>query len=142
MQFKFPDHKVDSRVWFLSDTDRMSFGKVDMITIVIKEGGDVSIWYGIVDETGKAHTTKESQILDNQTQLKQPKFNVGEEVAYEFKDSDDRTHYDTGVISNIQIYIEEGVQAVRYVFEDNMEYWASESEILCLADTANVSVAE
>lgn len=135
MQFKFPKHPVGAHVWFLSKTDRTIYGRVDMISIVLKSDETVSIYYGIIDEKEGQHTVDEHQVIENRVEVRHPKFNTTDEIAYEFTLDNNQTAFDTGIITAILMTLEEGTQAFEYIVDDDWDYRVSESEILGMADS-------
>lgn len=135
MLFNFPKHKVGDYVWFLSKTDRQVFGRIDMITIVLKGEDGVAIYYGLIDSKHGEHTVDENQVLENRTEIRQPKFNPGDEVCYEYLDKNGKTLFATGSITALRTLIDVEEQKYEYIIEDDWDYPVEESEVLGMADS-------
>jgi hypothetical protein len=133
MMFSFPKKQLEDKCWFLSEEDDLKFGTVRMISITIKEG-DCSVWYTVV-VAGRDYLVQEQQVMDNDTKLPMPKWHVGDEISYSYRNKKTKqTQYDTGIIETIEVHSKGREVNIYYSTQEDPDYYIAEDDILAFAE--------
>jgi hypothetical protein len=129
MQFKFPKKSIGDRAWFLTNTDTLVFGKVSLITIAINED-ECKVFYRFFDEQDNGYTVGEEQVLENQVNVPNPKYAIGDSIIYsDIVEGQQVQFVDTIKHVEIGVY-EKGAVEICYVMEHNVDGWIMEEQVL------------
>lgn len=135
MLFALPKRRIGEPIWYLNQQDMLVHGTVDMYTLCVKKD-EVTVWYGVVTDAGKTDTVSESQILENDHYIPSPKYHIGDEVHYQYENTEGQSIYDTGTVSKIEIILKDPRHApnVYYIMEEDENYFVHEDEVLSFAE--------
>ena len=129
MQFQFPKKRINDTSWFLDGSDRMIFGTVKMISLAVKEDS-CSVWYTMLINEIDTIVVKEDQLItQGDLHVPSPKYHIGDAVTYTFLDKKKKLHETNGIISRIEIHIQDKSIEYAYIMEDDDNYWVMDDDI-------------
>lgn len=129
MVFKVPKVSLGKSVWFLTEQDITLYGKVTMISLAITEN-HTNVYYSI-DVNGKIYTADEGSVVDNYENMPKPKYNIGDEVMFEYLTQDKSKVTTTDIIETIELYFYDKDKCeIQYYMQGDPEFWILEDEIL------------
>lgn len=142
MKFAFPNKRIDDTSWFLSDDNRLIYGRVVLITMAISKD-ECKIWYTFNDDEEGQYVVEEAQVVANDFVIPTPKYKIGDEVMYQIQLAKSKKPAEQpGVISDIQIHMyESSTFTIHYYMEDEDSYSVNENEIIAF-DPRNMFLEE
>lgn len=136
MNFTLPKRRIKESIWFLTETDQLKHGFVDLVSILINEN-ECKIYYGVEvpnNDPGQVeyHTILEEQVMELDPNLPNPKWHIGDNVKFVYMDGRDKKfYYDEGKIERIEIYVTDHKDKVEvaYFMEEDPDYAVMEGDI-------------
>jgi hypothetical protein len=139
MNFAIPEYKIDEGVWFLDQQERVLYGHIRRFTLAVSKE-TTNIYYDVELEDESYYVLRESDIIPHNRMLKRPKFEPGDNVAYEVILANKQKEIVSGRINDVQItlYNRQEFEIV-YTMEDDPNYWILEDEIIGYAEVKQVA---
>lgn len=134
MNIPFPEYKIGDDVWFLSKQDILVYGDIETVNLIMRKD-ESSVWYSIQGDDKKFYVISEKDIIKHNELVKKPKYQIGDEIVYQFYDVNDNLCKDCDVIETIEFYSDCDTFEVMYTCEKDKNYYIKENEILYRAES-------
>lgn len=140
----YPKYRLGETAWFLSKTDQLVHGMIQLITITIKRD-ESNIWYSMIDLSDNQYTVKETEVIDS-VPMPKPKYKVGDVVSYEYLSTENKQVITEGVIGRVEVCSfspdDPSSIEVYYYMDDDMNFYITDDEILGFANPRVITLTD